>query len=310
VAAALFALAVYSPWLLRNQATFGQPFYTTESYDAFLLEYRPWETIYEVYAGEQALPHRSLLVGYGVDAITAKIGAQFREAWRDLSGGKIFPLLLLPLGVVAGLTARERRQRSALAALGVAVAAYFVFIAVYWHYERRYALFLVPWAAIFGAAGLWWLHDRVAEARGRALAAIATLVLVGAMLVPQVQAVRDDWSASLRVPGSVIVAEWLRDNTPGNAVIMTRNPWELSFHGERLSVMIPFDDLATILAIGRKYGATHLQLDHLNDNRLRRPALAPLYAGPDEWQGFRKVFDRRNEDGDGLLVYEFPKAGR
>ncbi|MFN8537187.1 MAG: glycosyltransferase family 39 protein [Thermomicrobiales bacterium] len=307
VLAALFALSLYLPWLMRNQATFGQPFYTTESYDAFLLEYRPWENIYQVYAGKQPLPHRSLLVRYGLDAVGDKIGAQFREAWGDLIKGAIFPLLLLPLGVVAALVARERRQRGALAALGLAVAGYAVFIAVYWHYERRYALFLVPWGALFGAAGLWWLHDRVAEARGRALAGIAALVVVGAMLVPQVQAVRDDWSASLRTPGSVVVADWLRDNTPGNAVVMTRNPWELSFHGERLSVMIPFNDLPTILAIGKKYGATYLQLDHLTEDDLRRPALGPLYDGPDEWQGFRKVFDRRNDDGEGLLVYEFPK---
>jgi hypothetical protein len=305
--AALLALAVYSPWLVRNQATFGQPFYTTESYDAFLLEYRDWETIYEVYAGEQPLPHRSLLVGYGLDAVRDKIRAQFREGWSDLTRGRIFPSLLIPLCVVAGLVASERRRRSALAVLGVSVGVYFLFIAVYWHYERRYALFLVPWAALFGAAGLWWLHDRVAEARGRALAGIAALVVIAAMLVPQVQTIRDDWSASRRTPGPVIVAEWLRDNTAGNAVIMTRNPWELSFHSERLSVMIPADDLPTILAIARKYGATHLQLDHLTDNRLRRPALDPLYAGPEEWQGFRKVFERRYEDGEGLLVYEFPR---
>ena len=305
--AAALAVAVYSPWLVRNQLTFGQPFYSTESYDAFILEYRDWENIYQVYAGQQPLPHRSLLVRYGVDAVSAKIGAQFRKAWRDLAQGNIVPTLQLPLILVAALIARERRQRAALAVLGGAVGAYLLFIAVYWHYERRYALFLVPWGALFGAAGLWWLHDWLAEARGRALAGLAALVLLGAIVVPQGKTLADDRVASLRTPNPVVVAEWIRDNTPGNAVVMTRNPWELSFHGERLSVMIPTNDLPTIRAIAAKYGATYLQLDHLTEQKLRRPALGPLYDGPDEWQGFRKVYDRRNDDGEGLLVYTFPK---
>ena len=307
IVAAGVALAVYAPWLARNQITFGQPFYSTESYDAFLLEYRDWETIYQVYTGDRPLPHRSLLVGYGLDAVQDKIGAQFRKSWNDLRQGRIIPLLLLGPMVLGALVARERRQRDALAVLAAAVGAYVLFVFVYWHYERRYAFFLIPWGALFGAAGLWWLHDRVSEARSRALAGLATLVLLGAILVPQWGAVRDDWSASLRTPNSVVVASWIRDNTPGGAVVMTRNPWELSFHSERLSVMIPADDLATIRAIGTKYGATHLQLDHLTDPKLRRPALGPLYDGPDEWQGFRKVFDRRDENGEGLLVYEFPR---
>ena len=74
--------------------------------------------------------------------------------------------------------------------------------------------------------------------------------------------------------------------------------------------MLPFDDLATIKAIGDRYGVTHLQLDHLTERATRRPDLAPLYEGADEWNGFRKVFDRRDEAGEGLLVYTFPQAGR
>lgn len=304
--AAALALAVYSPWLVRNQLTFGQPFYSTESYDAYLLEYRDWETIYQVYAGRQPLPHRSLLVGYGLDAVADKIGAQFRESWRDLIGGQIVPVFLLPLTAIGALVAGAGRRRAALAAIAAATVAYVLFVFVYWHYELRYALYLVPPAMLLGAAGLGWLHDRLAEARGRALALVVSLALVAAILVPQWQTLRVDWVGARRVPNSVVVAEWIRDNTAGDAVVMTRNPWELSFQSERLSVMIPADDLTTIRAIAAKYGATYLQLDRLNDPRTRRLALDPLYNGPDEWQGFRKVFDRRGPDGEGLLVYRFP----
>lgn len=307
--AAVVAAAVWLPWGIRNQLTFGVPFYSTESQDAWILEYRDWENIYKVYAGRIELPHPRLLVGYGFDAVSGKIVQQFKEIWRDLREGEILPLLLLAPFVLGAIVARGR-QRAILAALGAGVALYTLFIATYWHYEQRYTLFLIPWGALFGAAGLWWLHDRLAEARNRALAGLTVLVVLGMLLAPQWATLRDNWSADLRISNPLIVAWWVRDNTPADAIVMTRNPWELSFHSERRSVMIPFDNIATIKEIGQRYGVTYLQLDHLNERALRRPDLDPLYAGTEEWNGFRKVYDRRDSNGEGLLVYTFPQAGR
>ena len=307
--AAVVAAAVWLPWGVRNQLTFGVPFYSTESQDAWILEYRDWENIYKVYAGRGDLPHPRLLVGYGFDAVSGKIAQQFKEIWRDLREGEILPFLLLAPFVIGGIVARGR-QRAILAALGAGVALYTLFIATYWHYEQRYTLFLLPWGALFGAAGLWWLHDRLAEARSRALAGFTVLVVLGMLLAPQWTTLRDNWNADLRISNPLIVAWWVRDNTPADAIVMTRNPWELSFHSERWSVMIPFDNIATIKEIGNRYGVTYLQLDHLNERATRRPDLDPLYAGAEEWNGFRKVYDRRDSNGEGLLVYSFPRAGR
>jgi hypothetical protein len=308
VAAGVAAL-VWLPWGVRNMATFGVPFYSTESHDAWLLEYRDWETIYTVYAGRGDLPHPRLLVGYGFDAVSGKIVQQFRETWRDLREGEILPLLLLAPAILGAIVARGR-QRALLAALGVSVALYTVFIATYWHYEQRYTLFLIPWGALLGAAGLWWLHDQLAAARSKAAAGLAVLAVLILILAPQWETLQGNWRADLRISNPLVVAWWVRDNTPADAIVMTRNPWELSFHSERQSVMIPFDNLATIKAIGAQYNVTYLQLDHLTERATRRPNLAPLYGGADEWEGFRKVFDRRDENGEGLLVYTFPQGGR
>ncbi len=308
--AAAVALAVWLPWGVRNQLTFGVPFYSTEAHDAWILEFRDWENIYTVYAGRRELPHPRLLVGYGFDAVTGKIAQQFKEVWTDLQEGAILPWPMLPLALLGVWTARDRRQRALVATLAAASILYTLFILGYWHYERRYTLFLLPWGALLGAAGLWWAHDRLAEARSRALAGLATLAILGLLLAPQWAALRDAWPADLRTPNSVIMAEWVRDNTPGGTVVMTRNPWEFSFHSERQSVMIPYDDIATIETIAARYGATYLQLDNLKRRDTQRPDLAPLYVGPDEWRGFRKVYDRRGDNGEGLLIYTFPAPGR
>ncbi len=315
--AAGVALLVWLPWGVRNMLTFGQPFYSTESFDAWILMYRPWENIYAAYAGRLPLPHPRLLVGYGFDTVFGKVWQQFVLGWRDLRAGAIVPLTMIPLVFLGLLAARGHRQLALLGALGSALLLYALFVLGYWHYESRYTLFLIPWSALFGAAGFWWLHDRLAAWRGSGalagLAAVGVLVLV--LTSPwdetsQWNRLQSDWSADLRTPNSVVMAEWVGANTPPDAVIMSRNPWELSFHGDRRSVMIPYDTLPTIRQIAAQYGVGYLQLDHLTESAYRRTDLGPLYDGPDEWNGFRKIYDRRGKDGEGLLIYTFPTGGR
>jgi len=315
--AAGVALLVWLPWGVRNLITFGKPFYSTESFDAWVLMYRPWENIYAAYAGHLPLPHPRLLVGYGFDTVLGKIGQQFADAWCSLRAGEIVPLTVIPLAILGLLVARGQRQIALLLALGSAILLYALFVLGYWHYESRYALFLIPWGALFGAAGFWWTHDRLAAWRGNgALAGLAAVGVLALMLNSpwdensQWKRLQDDWSADLRTPNSVTMAGWVGANTPPDAVIMSRNPWELSFHSDRRSVMIPYDTLPVIRQIAAQYGVGYLQLDHLTDPGYRRADLGPLYDGPDEWNGFRKVYDRRSKDGEGLLIYTFPPGGR
>src|SRR5205814_10268668 len=140
------AAVVVAPWLARNVLTFGTPFYSTEQHDAWVLKYDPqWEAIYRVYAGRLDLPHPRLLVGYGFDRTTGAIWKQFRDLWGDLSGGAIVPLLALLLAVVGACTLTGQRQRALLGAVVAAATPYLLFVLVYWHYEERYVLLLLPW---------------------------------------------------------------------------------------------------------------------------------------------------------------------
>jgi hypothetical protein len=87
-------------------------------------------------------------------------------------------------------------------------------------------------------------------------------------------------------------------STPAD-IVMTRDPWELSWYTRRKAVMIPFDDIATIERIARQYGVTMLQLggpvDRVDANACpddpsssgpfptgSRPALGGLYCGREQ----------------------------
>ncbi len=76
------ALAVLSPYLVRNVQLFDKPFYSTESYDAWALGYGDWEDIYKVYMPNSGMsetggtPDRSWLLRWGFDRTLAKVESQ------------------------------------------------------------------------------------------------------------------------------------------------------------------------------------------------------------------------------------------
>jgi hypothetical protein len=133
---------------------------------------------------------------------------------------------------------------------------------------------------------------------------VAILLVLG---VPGVAALLADGPIYTRPTGMVITANWLKQNTPANAVIMSRNVWELSFHSERQSVMTPNKaNLSQVKQVMRDYGARYLELDHLNpDDRNinrqwgQRQVFWPLLdRQPD--QNFKLIYDKND-----FLVYEW-----
>ena len=68
---------------------------------------------------------------------------------------------------------------------------------------------------------------------------------------------------------------WLAANTPSDAVVMSRDPWELNWYSERKAVMIPWGPLEDIRAAGKQYGADYLVVGGPSW-RFRRAQVEPL----------------------------------
>ncbi|MCL5256409.1 MAG: glycosyltransferase family 39 protein [Chloroflexi bacterium] len=299
---AAVALVVVSPWFVRNLALFHSPLYSTESYDAWILKYNPpWENIYNIYYGN--LPGPGLLIRYGFDWVTYVISQEFGNLAKDFVDGSTFSYFAFALALL-GAFVLNARQRRLLWLLLASFAVMAVFVCVYWHYEDRYFLFFIPWLYLLGMNFLFWVNDLVAQrARDRGAATwvggfLVPLVFV-ALAWPSVNQLRGDFSVYTSPTAIVQASDWIADQTPQEAVVMTRNPWEVSFHSERRSVMIPNADFDQIMTIARRYGVTYLQLDHLSDWKLR-PALKDLYLGK-EVLGFKKVYE-----SEGIIIYRLP----
>jgi len=309
-AAAVTELVVYAPWAIRNLVTFGSPFHTTESLDAWVLKYdpkQPVEGIYGVFWG-RALPHPRLLVGYGYDHFLTVQGRQFLHLWTDLTSGALLPRILIPFALLGLLVGAARRSGFGLILAG-AFVPYTLFVLLYWHEESRYFLVLVPWLLLFAAAGIEWTYDALvtwfAGMWQRALMPILAALLLLAVAIP---AGRDiAVGAEVQTSGNemVAVSDWLTANTPPDAVIMTRNPWEVSWHSGRRTVMLPLGSLDDVYAVMRQYHVTYLELDHLNDTSTLRESLKSIYSFK-PLPGITPLYDPHN---DAYLVFAVAPPG-
>ncbi len=316
------ALLVISPLLIRNLLQFGTPYFSTEQHDAWLTKWNPPdERIYDLFSpfSSKELPHPRQLLEYGWDNNLNAINNQFKKLYNHLLEGQLVPLLLLFLAVI-GAIARPFRRSGFGGLLAISFLFYIILFSVLWHYEPRYYLVWLPWAYLFGLYGLSWLCDRITSSQsaeadaishpkaGYWLTALGFLVL----FLPGVNALVTEGPGYTTATGIVTTATWLKQNTVPDAVVMSRNVWELSFHSERKSVMTPNNaDLNQVKNVMRQYGASYLQLDHLEaDDRGvnrqwgQRAAFWPLLdrqgGKAKGYEGFKLLYDK-----GGLLVYEW-----
>jgi hypothetical protein len=241
---------------------------------------QPNEGIYRVFF-LHGLPHPRVLIGYGYDHILNVQWQQFVRLWDDISHGALVPVLLLPF-VVLGLILGAARRPGFGALLAGAGIPYALFVLLYWHYEVRYFVVFAPWLLLYAASGIEWTYDALvtwfAGMWQRALVPLAAAVLLLAVVAPEARDIQNRAAVNAGGNQQVVIAKWLEANTPPDAVIMTRNPWEISWHSNRQTVMLPVGSLDDIQAVMKQYGVTVLALDHLNDTATMRQSLAPLYS--------------------------------
>ncbi len=285
VVAGATALIICTPWAIRNLVTFGAPFHSTESLDAWVQKYdpqQPVEGMYRVFWGHD-LPHPRLLVGYGYDHFLSVQGLQFFRLWSDATSGALIPRLLIPFALLGLIVGSSRQARTGFGlVLAGAFVPYTLFVLLYWHYESRYFLVFVPWLLLYATSGIEWTYDALvtwfAGMWQHALVPLFVALLLLGILIPNARDIAVRAEAQTGGNALVVVSDWLQANTPPDAVIMTRNPWEVSWHSGRRTVMLPLGSLDDIYAVMRQYHVSYLELDHLNDPSTLRDSLKALYS--------------------------------
>lgn len=337
---------VLMPYFARNVLLFGQPIFSTEGYDAWILGYKgtrgeAWEEIYRLYLGD--IPNRSWLLRWGMDRVIGKLLTQvyaiqkyflpptagllgtdpakkYEGIWLGIHLSSTAPTWLALLGI---FTLRGRR-RGLAGLIAIAAVLYTVFLVTYWHAdEERYFVPFIPWLLLIGMGGLCAAFDRILRYHGGRWAGLAggfAMLLLWSTLQPQLARIDTfldprsgdywgrDWLPDLNA------YEWLRTHTRPGEVVMTRVPWQLSFEADRPSLMIPNAPLTsddpstpTIMQIARYYHAAYLVVNAMNSpGPLAQEGLRPLNQGQ-EILGFRRIYTGAAMLGrNPIYIYRFP----
>lgn len=293
------ALLVFSPYLVRNVTTFdGRIFYSTESYDAWVIEYAAsWEDIYKVYTTDAdlsetgGLPEANWILRWGFDRTVHKLIVQIEAVrnyilppWRNLPLGMTDIVsgyrdqqtperldgdlrLLFSVGAwlsFLGVLGAIRLRRRLIILLLLAFTPYTIFLITYWHSnEERYFVMVLPWLALFAAYALWRGYDRIAEigdGRWTPVGLALAITTIVFVIQPSWPIISEKVQTEPWIKASDLDAyEWIRENTDPDDVIMTRVPWQFNWHTERPAVMIPnTTDPDTLMQIARYYDAKYL----------------------------------------------------
>lgn len=307
---------IIAPLIWRNMHEFGKPYFSTESYDAWILEYTDWDRIYGVYAPElstSGVPDRSWILRWGFDRSLHKLTNQLEATrdyllpawpglWPGLSGltGRADKdiRLLFDMGAwlaLIGFIQLALQQSRLPGLLLFAFTPYVLFLIVYWHAnEERYFVVIMPWLALLAALTLWQLYERIARLSEGRWAALGLLV-VSAGLVYVISPSWDKIEEKVYYEPQLYAADldaysWLKAHTPDDAVMMTRNPWQLNWTAERPAVMIPYTtERDTFLRIAKHYKVRYLVLDSLQRPEPEvRKLIDELLA--DSTLGFKEVY--------------------
>ena len=341
----VIAIAIFVPYLARNLVLsaqnnhiYGSLVYSTESRDAWVLEYAPyWGWIYKIYTPDgglsetQGLPDRSWILRWGFDRTLAKMQHQvaavrdyLAPSWSSappglsvLFGGREDLRVLFVAGSwlsFLGLLSALRHRRSLVALLALAFTPYIAFLVIYWHAnEERYFVALMPWLALFAALALWRIYDRIATIGNRRLAPVAlvvVLVLFGQVVLPSVpesQLRLNQWSFA---DSDRDAYAWAKTHLPIDATVMTRNPWQFNWHAERAALMVPSTKSREhFFQIARYYNIRYLVIDvGQRPDATTRKLLDQLLADPAH--RFTPIYTSAEypirETTAETTIYEFP----
>ena len=253
-------LLVLAPWMLRNYELYAVLLPSGASRTLFMTSF-----IDQFTYGRTLDPQHYLDWGIGniIGNITFQALANVRMSYFLLDVG--LPIWVL-LGGIGLLMQRDKQRETLLVLLLplVMVLALFCFYSFLtpFHtqggsFKKSYML-VIPFLSVVGAWALWQ------HVRPRWAAWAFGWVMAGLMLLNAVQLVRLDFDAARRFDSSIRELSAVLDergdvNGDGETIVMTQDPYILSYYGYR-ALMIPSDPRDMILEAAYRYNVDYIIL--------------------------------------------------
>jgi len=200
--------------------------------------------------------------------------------WLDRRVGLLPFTFVIPMAMSL-VGPLPRKYKTYLYLLTLFVVAQMVFTIGYPGYPRmsadfRHGQIIGPFVIVLASAGLVYLWQGcrrgmvkmqlqgVCKAVGYLLVANYGVFCIVFLSLTLNEAL---WVPIVRTP-LVQGAEWIRDNLPANATIMSRKPAVVQFFSGRTAIIIPTATYADIMAFAQEHGATHFLMTDLESSGL------------------------------------------
>lgn len=299
-------LLIMMPWFIRNIEVFGQAFPVPSSTFPFLTDYE------QIYSVNRDFTLSTYLDWGWHNIIASKLDEARRNFETIFHFRAIIVLFLLALP-------RFRHLKS--------VQLMFVFLVILWsfmsfmltlpgnsgsHGSFHHAFpAIIPFLYLLMSAGAARIHEFIIDcSRERLKKAlfVAFFTAFGALFCYNLFAVYELYGYN----EGMVVKEMnqlymslneMNEVLPDGAVIMTRNPWEVSYVTGKSAVQIPSDGLHSVISIAQKFGVTHLLI---SDER--RQFLDEFISTHEEEIPciYKKEINTHIFTYEKLLLYDFP----
>lgn len=283
------------PFFVRNLILFRSLFLPDEHYLGYLVKYFPYESIFSIYYGH--VPDIKTWLDYGLAKFIKVNFAYFRYSIDTF----LFKDLLMPYTVIVLSFIGLRNIKSDKKLFYLPIIILFVVMSVlmgtYWHYESRYYAMLIPIFNLLATVAFFELFPKINWKNSFIVLAILFITFL-----PSFKSLIQGISSKETDP-SLTAYNWIKNNTPKDAVVLTLAPWEMNFHSERKTVMIPNENKNTILWMAKKYQADYLELEFLQE--IKRESLKDQYKGI-ETVDFKSIY----QDPKNVYIYKinWPKV--
>lgn len=285
------ALIFTAPFFIRNLRLFGTFLLPVENYLSYLIKYTPYEAIFSIYYDK--LPSfRTALEGGFINFLKINF-TYFRFGvdtfvYKDL----LIPYTVIVLSLLGIGILKTREQKSFFFTPIIFFLIFSAVMTFYWHYESRYYASFIPLANMLAVYALFVFVEKFSNPSKVIIIVILALIT----FLPSIKSIYLGLGKKPIDP-SLRAYEWIRDNTPKEAVIYGLGPWELHYHSERAALMIPYNGFGDILYMAKKHQVNYLVLEFLKE--IKRPALEDLYTGKET-----EVFSRIYQDPEKVLIYK------
>ena len=253
----LIALVVGSPWLIRNTMLFGNPIYSqarqighlidvpgTQQDEYFRIFFNDPEPVFEPL--KQASIYEKLVL-FNLKS--------WNHISRMLRHDNIVPGVILFLFLFGLVLLPFNEFEKNLVKINILfIFLYTLFLIYLIHTETRYFLFVIPFISFISAKVLDYFYMQIIKPHYKLLYVFILCFLLFYLTFPFLSLMYKDLSNFSVDP----VYSFVEDNTPLNAVVMTRDAPRITWHTGRKTVMVPFGEVSDFYTIIKSYNVSHV----------------------------------------------------